>query len=88
METAVAEGVSEFNFGNAALISALTKVKMSPGRKSVVLARARDSRRKIKINSAKSERVKKRRNYLKMKRLIDEEKKKEKEGPMYGAGDF
>lgn len=36
VELAVAEGVSEFNFGNISLISALQKTKLSPGKQSVV----------------------------------------------------
>lgn len=88
VELAVAEGVCEFNFGNIAVISALQKTKLSPGKKSVTLAKVRDQRRKLKINHAKSERLKRRRNYLKMKNIQEEERKKEQEGPMYGAGDF
>lgn len=88
VETAVAEGVGEFNFGHLAALQSLCKAKVSPGRKSVTIARVRDQRRKIKIEQAKSERQKRRRHYLKMKRQQDEEKKKEQEGTMYGAGEF
>lgn len=88
VELAVSEGVGEYNFGNSAVLSALQKAKLSPGKRSVALAKVRDRRRKIKINRAKSERLKRRRNYLKMKKIQDEERKKEQEGPMYGAGEF
>ncbi|XP_046679422.1 uncharacterized protein LOC124366865 [Homalodisca vitripennis] len=88
VEAAVAEGVSEFNFGNASAINILQKNKISPGKKSIMIARVRDRRRKLKIHQAKSERVKRRRNYLRMKNLQEEEKRKELEGIMYGAGEF
>lgn len=88
VELAVAEGVSEYNFGNTAFISTLHKTKISPGRKSIVMANVRDQRRKVKINRAKSDRLKRRRNYLRMRNIQSEERKKEQEGSLYGAGEF
>lgn len=88
VEAAVAEGVSEYNFGNTSVINILEKNKISPGKKSVKIARVRDQRRKLNINKAKLERVKRRRKYLKIKNLQEEEKRKELEGTLYGAGEF
>lgn len=88
VELAVAEGVSEYNFGNTAFISTLHKTKLSPGRKSIGMAKVRDQRRKVKIHHAKSERLKRRRNYLRMRNIQSEERKKEQEGSLYGAGEF
>lgn len=68
VQAAVAEGVSDFNFGNIETICAMQKAKISPGKKSIDLAKVRDRCRKLKIAHAKSERLKIRRKYLKMKR--------------------
>lgn len=43
VEAAVAEGVCEFNFGNASAITILQKSKISPGKKSVAIAENRPS---------------------------------------------
>lgn len=62
MESTVVDGVGEFNFGYASVISSLQKANISPGRKRLVFARAPDRRRKIKIDTSKSDRQEKKKD--------------------------
>jgi hypothetical protein len=88
VEIAVADAISEYNFGNVATISSLINASLSPGSKTSALAKIRDRRRKIKIEKAKCVRLKRRRHYMKIRNIQEEEKRKESEGVTYGPGQF
>lgn len=88
IEAAVAEGIGEYNFGSSSLLATMVLAKVSPGKRSLLLARRRDNRRKVKSKKVRQEKYQKRKMWLRLKNLRNEELKKEEEGVTYGAGEF
>lgn len=86
VETAVAEAVNEYNFGSAATLSTMKIASISPGVKSVILGRRRDTRRNVRIS--KSRCSKERRRKLRFENIKKEESKKASEGETYATGKF
>lgn len=88
VETAVIDSISEYNFGSVATIRGLKQASLIPGATSTRIAKMRDRRRRIKVEKAKSERLKRRRHYLRLKNINEEESRKRSEGVTYGPGEF
>lgn len=88
IDAAVADGVSEYNFGNITVLGGMMQSKLSPGRKSMLIARRRDARRKLRIKKSCTENIRQRKRRLQLENLRKEEQKIQEEGLTYGAGEF
>uniref|UniRef100_A0A1B6JRX1 Mutator-like transposase domain-containing protein n=4 Tax=Proconiini TaxID=565685 RepID=A0A1B6JRX1_9HEMI len=88
VDCAVAEAVSEYNYGNTIQSTLMGAAGVSPGRLSMKIIRARDKRRVLQAKKRLSAKYIKHRRQLKVRKLKNEETLKEKEGVTYGAGLF
>lgn len=89
IETLVSEGVSPYNEGYLITMTNLyTTTRISPGSYTVYHAKEKDACC-LKLRKVRdTDQYKKYRKLLKSAQLKEEEKKKEKEGISYGAGEF
>ncbi|KAG8334789.1 hypothetical protein J6590_082789 [Homalodisca vitripennis] len=88
LEGAVAEAVSQFNFGNSVFSLSMSAAGVSPGRFSGRIINIRDKKRVTSTVRKNNLHYKRYRRNLKLKKQRLEDKKKKKEGPTYGAGNF
>lgn len=85
----VAEGVCLYNEGHLiTMMNLFAMTGLSPGGNTVSLARKKDVHRLKLRKQRDTDKYKKYRKLLKSAQMAEEEKKIEKEGVSYGAGDF
>lgn len=88
VETAAIDSISQYNFGNVATIRGLMQASLLPGAKSTRIAKMRDRRRRIKVEKAKSEKFKRRRYYLRLKNIQEEDTRKKVKVSLMDLGNF
>lgn len=88
VENAVSEAVGEFNFGNTNFTVSMETASLSIGEKSLKIMSSRDKRRIRHYKTKSTKKFQEYRRKMRMQALKKEEELKEKEGLMYGAGEF
>ena len=88
LETGVASAVLNFNDGSSGVLDVLNSLKIEPGKFTTEFCDKRDSERVIKMDLKSSDQTKLRRKQLRAQRKGFIDTIEQKEGFVYGAGEF
>ena len=88
LEIGVASAVLKFNDGSSGVLNVLNSLKIEPGKFTTEFCGKRDSERVTKMDLKSSDQTKLRRKQLRAQRKGFIDTVEQKEGLVYGAGEF